>query len=118
MKTVELMDVKELSQFLRCSQQHIYNSVSKRKRGESNFPLPLLRSGRCLWLKESIEDWILQLNREANQIPPTCGNEVLDPETVKVYEKLGIPVKPNQEITEIQKRILPNAKAAAQLGLP
>ena len=65
-KTVELMDIKELSQFLRCSEQHIYNSVSKRKRGESNFPLPCFRGEGNLWLKEAVEDWLLQLNREVN----------------------------------------------------
>jgi len=115
-KTVELMDVKELAAFLRCSPQWVYNEVSQRKRGESKFPMPLLRSGRHLWLKESIMDWLLQCNREANQTPGTANGEVLDPHTIELYERLGIPVQPNREVTDLQKRILPKVKAAATLA--
>ncbi|XSG86475.1 MAG: helix-turn-helix transcriptional regulator [Methylohalobius sp. ZOD2] len=58
---MELMNVKETHEMLRCSRVHIYNLLNS----DPSFPRPV-RAGKKQprWIKAEIEDWLLRSRKK------------------------------------------------------
>ncbi len=54
----ELLDIKEVAAYLRCSVDTIWRRMKERREGKGNFPLPITPPGKKnFWNRIDVESW-------------------------------------------------------------
>ena len=79
MKNKDVYDITDICSYYGLSESTIRKKVQESRNGESNFPLPLFKSGsKALWRKSDIEAWGGE-DGEVIHITPTLSSVVPGP---------------------------------------
>lgn len=88
----ELMDIKEVAAYLRCSVDTIWRRMKDRREGNGNFPLPITPPGKKnFWNRIDIESWNANGTPEMPLTPAQV--DAKHRITKNRFAKLGIHVK-------------------------
>lgn len=89
----ELLNVEKVAEYLQVSIPTIYYYLQQRRRGLSDFPLPIgNRKQRLLWIADEIERYVLNRNAANNPDSAPVSKRKHSPKTIETLKQFGIAV--------------------------
>ena len=91
-QSTAIVFLPELAQRMRLSESTVRLRLTKRRKGENDFPMPISgHKERLAWLESEIESYLQRRNRQANHciLTPQVA-PALPPETLRVAAELGL----------------------------
>ena len=87
-----LVNIDTVASELQLSKERIYQLVALRRKGLSDFPLPIGNfKSHHRWVASEISDWVYRRNDVANgRSAPPSHSASLPPETLMAAAKLGL----------------------------
>jgi predicted DNA-binding transcriptional regulator AlpA len=93
-KQIEIINIKELSDLMKCSVSNIYFQLAERRKGRGDFPQPLHGyRKRCLWLRSEVENFIERRNAQANPSPQSVPKRKQSDATAATLAQFGLSVQ-------------------------